>query len=131
MIVTGAFLADRAASVERKLHVWGGVLDRCEVGLDRIARFVLVVLTQTEASDRRQGGRLPKAKVDVEIIPPAGDSQTMHLDIPEAAFGGENGFATFYLGIRAPTDGRYVLLVTVGAHNISLPLMVYASSQAY
>jgi hypothetical protein len=42
-----------------------------------------------------------KAKVDMEVIHPSGESQTMHLDIPEAIFGGENGFATFYLAIRA------------------------------
>ena len=123
MIVTGALLADRAASVDSKLHVWGGVLDRCQVGPDRIARFVLVVLTQTEVGDRGRGARQPK--LDVEIIPPSGEPQTLQLDIPKAAFAGENGFATFYLGIPAPVDGRYVLLATVGAHNISLPLTVY------
>jgi hypothetical protein len=125
VIVTGAMLADRAASVDNKLHVWGGVLDRCEVGPERIARFVLVVLTQTEAADRRADARQPK--VQVEIIRPAGESQTMHLDIPKAALGGENGFATFYLAIPAAADGRYVLLVTVGSHNISLPFTVYTS----
>jgi hypothetical protein len=123
VIVTGALLADRAASVDNKLHVWGGVLDRCQVGTDRIARFVLVVLTQTEAGDRDARARQPK--LDVEIIPPSGQSQTLHLDIPKAVFAGENGFATFYLGIPAPTDGRYVLLATVGSHHISLPLTVY------
>ena len=123
MIVTGALLADRAASVDNKLHVWGGVLDRCQVGSDRIARFVLVVLTQTEAADRRADASRPK--VDVEIITPSGDSQNLQLEMPKAALGGENGFATFYLGIPAPIDGRYVLVVTVGSHNISLPFTVY------
>jgi hypothetical protein len=125
MIVTGALLADRAASVDNKLHVWGGVLDRCEVGPDRIARFVLVVLTQTEAADRRADG-VRQPKLDVEIIRPSGESQTLHLEIPKAVLRGENGFATFYLGIPAPTDGRYVLLVTVGSHNITLPFTVYS-----
>jgi hypothetical protein len=123
VIVTGALLADRAASVDNKLHVWGGVLDNCQVGDDRIARFVLVVLTQTEAGDREPGA--PQPKVDVEIIRPSGDTQTLHLDLPKATYAGENGFASFYLAIPAPTDGRYVLLVTVGAHNISLPFTVY------
>jgi hypothetical protein len=125
VIVTGALLADRATSIDNKLHVWGGVLDRCEVGPDRIARFVLVVLTQTEAADRRSDARQPK--LDVEIIRPSGESQTLRLEIPKATLRGENGFATFYLGIPAPTDGRYVLLVTVGSHNISLPFTVYAN----
>jgi hypothetical protein len=126
VIVTGALLADRAVAVDRKLHIWAGVLDRCQVGPDRIARFVLVILTQTEAADREpnHGGRQPR--LDVEVIPPEGDSRMLHLDIPEATFQGENGFATFYLGINAPTDGRYVFVVTVGSHNISLPLMVYS-----
>jgi hypothetical protein len=124
VIVTGALLADRAAAVDSKLHVWGGVLDRCEVGSDRLARFVLVVLTQTEAADRDDAKH--DAKVEVEIIPPSGNSQTMHFELPEAAFRGENGFATFYLAMRAPIDGRYVLLVSVGAHHISLPLTVYS-----
>ena len=122
--MTGALLADRAASLDSKLHVWGGVLDRCEVGPDRLAKFVLVVLTQTEAGDRDDAART--AKMDVEIIPPSGDSQSMHFELPEATFRGENGFATFYLAMRAPTDGRYVLLVSVGAHHISLPLTVYS-----
>jgi hypothetical protein len=123
VIVTGALLADRAASVDNKLHVWGGVLDGCQVSEDRIARFVLVVLTQTEAADRQP--RAPQPKVDVEVIRPSGDTQTLHLDLPDATFAGENGFATFYLGIPAPVDGRYVLVVTVGSHNISLPFNVY------
>jgi hypothetical protein len=122
VIVTGALLADRAASVDNKLHVWGGVLDRCEVGPDRVARFVLVVLTQTEAADRHAD----PPKVEVEIIRPSGESQTMQLAVPKAVLGGENGFATFYLAIPAPTDGRYVLVVTVGSHHISLPLTLYS-----
>ena len=119
MIVTGAFLAEAAASVDNKLHVWGGVLDACQVGPDRLAKVTLVVLTQAEAGDSA-------AKVDVEIIPPSGDSVKLQLDVPEGSLSGENGFAYFHLGIPAEADGRYVLLVTSGGGAVSLPLGVHS-----
>ena len=119
VIVTGALLAEAAASVDGKLHVWGGVLDRCLVGDDRIANLTLVVLIQAEAGDQA-------AQVTVEAIPPVGDPIVVTPDVPEATLGGENGFVFYPLGIRAETDGRYVLVVTGGGGSVSLPLLVHS-----
>jgi hypothetical protein len=117
VIVTGALLAEAAASVDNKLHVWGGVLDECEVGADRIAQVTLVVLTQAESGDQT-------AHVTVEAFRPSGDSLVMTFDVPEGTLGGENGFAYYRLGIQAETDGRYVLVVSSGGGSVSLPLEV-------
>ena len=118
MIVTGAFLAEAAATVDSKLNVQGGVLSRFTVGPDRSARFVLVVLTQadTESSDRR---------VDVEIRPPTlGAPVYKWFEAPEAAVGEFPGFAFFEIDARLPFDGRWVIEVTSSGAGVSLPLVV-------
>ena len=118
VIVTGAFLAEAAAAVDNKLNVQGGVLASCLVRPDRIARVTLVVLTQAEAGDKA-------AKLNIKLVKPSGDSQALQIDIPEATLGGENGFASFPIGIPAETDGRYVLVVSgSGGGSVSLPLRV-------
>lgn len=77
MIITGAFLAEAAAEVDNKLHVWGGVLSEYMVDADRVARFVLVILTQAETGNTDRG-------VDIEISPPTGDEPIrMRLEVPE------------------------------------------------
>ena len=118
MIVTGAFLAEAAATVDNKLNVSGGVLSKFPVGPDRFARFVLVVLTRADDhySDRR---------VDVKIKPPTLD-QPIHkwFDAPEAAVGEFPGFAFFEIDARLPVDGRWVIDVTSGDSWVSLPLVV-------
>lgn len=117
MIVTGAFLAEAAATVDNKLNVRGGVLDSCRVGPDRVAKVTLVVLTQAEAGDKAP-------KLNIEIVKPSGDSQTVEIDIPKATLGGEIGFAFFPIGIPVETDGRYLLSVTSRGGFVSLPLRV-------
>ena len=118
MIVTGAFLAEAASVVDNKLNVTGGVLSRFVVGADRIAQFLLVVLTQAETGD-------PDHRVDVEIWPPAGDEPLrIAYQMPEAATVGEIGFAFFDVEVRLPRDGRWVIVVTGGPGVISLPLLV-------
>lgn len=78
MILTGAFLAEAAAAVDNKLHIWGGVISHCALGPERVVRLTLVALTQAEAdnSDRT---------IDVDIRPP-NDEETLHvaLEVPEA-----------------------------------------------
>ena len=115
VILTGAFLAEAAAAVDNKLDVRGGVLAACEVGPDHIAKVTLVVLTRAEAGDKA-------AKLNIEVVKPSGDSESVELDIPGATLGGENGFAFFPIGIQAETYGRYVLEVTSGGGSVSLPL---------
>ncbi|BCI92760.1 hypothetical protein [Mycobacterium persicum] len=122
MILTGAFLADAAAVVDNKLNVQGGVLSRFAVGPDRLARFVLVVLTQSEpgSSDDRQ--------LNIEARPPADaeDAEAIRLqfEVPEAAVAEFPGFAFFEIQLRLPVDGRWVLVVTADTGAISLPVLV-------
>jgi hypothetical protein len=117
-VITGVFLAESASVVDNKLKVSGGVLSRFTVGPDREARFVLVVLTQAE-TDR------PVRRVEVEIMPPTDDeSLILGYELPEAAVGGEIGFAFFNVEVVLPVNGRWVLVVTGGAGTFSLPLLV-------
>jgi hypothetical protein len=117
-VITGAFLAEAASVVDNKLCVSGGVLSGFRVGPDRIARFMLVVLTQAETD-------CPVRQIDLEIRPPTDDEPlTIAYELPEAAAGGEIGFAFFGIEVRLPANGRWVFVVTGGAGTFSLPLEV-------
>lgn len=119
-MIVGAFLAEAAAAVDNKLNVSGGVLLRFAVEEDRLAQFLLVVLTQsTDSPDRR---------IEVEIRPPTDDDPlTIEYELPEAATMAELGFAIFPIEVNLPVDGRWVLMVTGGAGILSLPLIVSGS----
>ncbi len=117
-MITGAFIAESASVVNNKLDVSGGVLSKFMVGSDRSAEFVLVVLTQAETDN-------PDRQIKVEILPPDGkEARRMTFELPEAAAGGEIGFAYYGIEIGLPVDGRWVIVVTGGAGAISLPLLV-------
>jgi hypothetical protein len=117
-VITGAFLAESASVVDNKLNVSGGVLSRFMVDVDRLAKLLLVVLTQAETGN-------PDRRVHVEIMPPTGDeSQSLEFELPAAAAGGEIGFAYFRIEVVLPVDGRWVIVVRGGAGVVSLPLMV-------
>jgi hypothetical protein len=120
-VITGVFLAESASVVDNKLNVSGGVLSRFLVGPDREARFVLVVLTQAETDT-------PVRRVEVEIMPPTDEmddeSLVIGYELPDAAVGGEIGFAFFDVDVRLPVNGRWVFVVTGGAGAYSLPLLV-------
>jgi hypothetical protein len=117
-VITGAFLAEAASVVDNKLNVSGGVLSGFRLEADRQARFVLVVLTQSETDT-------PMRRVEVEIRPPTDDdSLVIEYELPEAAAGAEIGFAFFNVEVRLPTNGRWVFVVTGGAGVFSLPLEV-------
>jgi hypothetical protein len=117
-VITGAFLAEAASVVDNKLAVSGGVLSGFIVGPDRLAQFVLVVLTQSETDS-------PVRVVEVEIRPPTDDEAlTIEFELPEAAAGGEMGFAFFNIEVTLPSNGRWVFVVTGGPGLISLPLEV-------
>jgi hypothetical protein len=117
-VITGAFLAEAASVVDNKLAVSGGVLSGFRVGSDRLAEFVLVVLTQAETDS-------PVREVEVEIRPPTDDEPlNITFELPEAAASGEIGFAFFNIEVILPTNGRWVLVVSGGPGLISLPLEV-------
>jgi hypothetical protein len=117
-VITGAFLAEAASVVDNKLAVSGGVLSGFKVGTDRLAKFVLVVLTQAETDS-------PVRVVEVEIRPPTDDEPlTIEFDLPDAAASGEIGFAFFNIEVILPSNGRWVLVVTCGPGLTSLPLEV-------
>jgi hypothetical protein len=123
-MLSGAFLAEAAATVDNKLNVQGGVISRFAVGPDRLARFMLVVLTQPDddASDRR---------VDVEITPPTLDAPIRtSFEAPEATLGEFPGFAYFGIDVMLPSDGRWVIDVTSGGAGVSLPLVVSSRTPA-
>lgn len=118
MKVTGAFLAEAAATIDNKLNVQGGVLSKFTVGPDRSARFVLVVLTQADGDDSER-------RVDIEITPPTLDApQYKWFEAPEAALGEFPGFAFFEIDAQLPEDGRWAIDVTCGDSTVSLPLVV-------
>jgi hypothetical protein len=117
--MTGAFLAEAAATVDNKLNVQGGVLSRYTVGPDRWAQFMLVVLTRAdgEHSDAR--------RVTVEIRSPTLDEPLeQQFEVPEASIGEFPGFAFFDLAVNLPADGRWVIVVNGGTDVVSLPLEV-------
>jgi hypothetical protein len=117
-MITGAFVAEAAAAVDNKLNVSGGVVSRFAVGPDRFARFVLVVLTESETDDGER-------RIDVEIRPPNDDEPIkMDFELPTVAVAEFPGFAFFEIGIKLPVDGRWVLVVTGGTGAVSLPLLV-------
>jgi hypothetical protein len=119
VILTGAFLAEQAATIDNKLNVAGGVLSKFTVGPDRSASFVLVVLTRADSdnSDDR--------RVEVELIPPTGEAPDLRrFEVPEASIGEFPGFAFFGIDANLPVDGRWVLVVTGGNEAITLPLLV-------
>lgn len=120
MKITGAFLSEAAATVDNKLNVQGGVLSKFTVGPERLARFVLVVLTQPDSDDSDR-------RVDVELKPPTVSAPVYKwFDAPEAAVGDFPGFAFFEIEAVLPVDGRWAIEVTSGDSAISLPLVVDA-----
>lgn len=117
-MIVGAFLAEAASATDNKLNVSGGVLLRFSVEADRLAQFLLVVLTQAETGSSER-------HVEVEIRPPTDDEPlNIEFELPEAATTAELGFAIFPIEVTLPVDGRWVLVVTGGAGMISLPLIV-------
>jgi hypothetical protein len=118
VILSGAFLAEAAATVDNKLNVQGGVLSRFALGPDRFVRFLLVVLTaaDTENSDR---------KVQVEFNAPELDEPIRReFEVPAVSIGEFPGFAFFPIDLVLPVDGRWVAEVSAGGSTISLPIEV-------
>ncbi|UXA17590.1 hypothetical protein [Mycobacterium sp. SMC-4] len=117
MIVTGALLAESASVVDNKLNVAGGVVDRYQIGPDRMVPVTLVVLTKPQPFDKAPS-------VDLTITDPSGASRAVKIDVPESSLGGEIGFFCLPLSFPAPISGRYVLTVRSQSSVIDLPLNV-------
>lgn len=120
MIVTGAFLAEKAVAVDDTLHVWGGALSGWAVHPEyRWVEFRLVVLAQVQTGEDDR-------TITVEVISPEDTtaSLVMTREYPQGWPVTDVGFAIFQLPIHLEVDGRYVLLVTSGGVTISLPLTV-------
>jgi hypothetical protein len=63
-------------------------------------------------------------RVEVEIRPPTDDDPlVIEYELPDAAAGGEIGFAFFNIEVRLPVNGRWVFVVTGGAGAFSLALV--------
>ncbi len=121
VIVTGAFLAEAAAAVDNKLHIWGGVISHCGLGPERMVRLVLVALTQAETDNTDR-------TIDVDIQPPNGE-ETLHfsLEVPEATANNDIGFSYWPLPLHLPFDGRWLFVLTVaGGASVAFPLIVSA-----
>jgi len=119
VILSGAFLAEAAATVDNKLNVQGGVLSKFTVGPERFARFVLVVLTAADAEDSDR-------RVTVDLRPPTTEAAAIlnQFEVPGASLGEFPGFAFFPIETVLPVDGRWTIEVSAGGDLISLPLLV-------
>lgn len=124
VIVTGAFLAEKAVAVDGLLHVWGGALSGWTVHPEyRWAEFMLVVLAQVQTGEDDR-------TITVEVIPPKDTARSLVMtrEYPRGWPTDDVGFAIFRLPVHLEVDGRYVLLVASGGATISLPLTVSTSS---
>jgi len=140
-MVTGAFLAEAAATVDNKLNVSGGVLSRYMVGPDRRVGVALVVLIRAEpepdgADDADDAGGTDNTDaadddrwVDVEIKPPTlDDPLRTRFEVPQASIGVFPGYAFFDIQAMLPHDGHWAIEVTGGGETISLPLVLTSAA---
>ena len=140
MIITGAFLAEAAATVDNKLDVKGGVLSRYGVGPDRRVGVALVVLIRAEPDTDDTGDdtgddtadatdAADDRWVDIEIKPPTLDEPlSTRFEVPEASIGAFPGYAFFDIQAMLPHDGRWTIEVTGGGETISLPLVLTSAA---
>jgi hypothetical protein len=122
MIVTGAFLAERAAAVDGRLHTWGAVWDHVTFSVLPVTeppRMCLVVLVQA-APERRDHDEL-----HARLLDPDGEEIAqivMDVTLPR---GIENGFAVATPGVKFAKAGRHLFVIDApGGHGMSLPLDV-------
>jgi hypothetical protein len=118
MRISGAFLAEKVEAVNNKLNVQGGVISNYKVGRDRVAQFDIVVLTQ---GDTGGADRL----VVIEVAPPNGaEPLHMHRELPMNLTNADVGFACFQFRLTLNLNGRWIVKMSGGAGDISLPLTV-------
>lgn len=121
MIVTGAFIAEHAEAVDNKLNVTGGIISRWKVGDDRIARLVIVVMTQAEPGSTDNN-------LTIDVYPPdvvsAEPLRIHNVELPQVTVNNEIGFAIFGLGISLPFNGRWRIVIEASGGSAALPLNV-------
>jgi hypothetical protein len=122
MIITGAFLAERAASVDGRLHTWGAVWDHVSFSslpVTEPPRMVLVVLVQA-APERKDHHELHARLLDPDGVEIA--KTALDVTLPK---GIENGFALATPGVKFAKPGRHLFVIDApGGHGTSLPLDV-------
>ena len=119
MVITGAFLAESAASVDNKLHVWGGVIANYTVGDSREFQLALVLLTRRDDDS-------PDRTARIDVVPPGGgDAMSLTFDVPRSTAGADVGFAYTVVSGVFPYDGTYLFNVSSGGtSSIEIPLTV-------
>ncbi|WP_162904573.1 DUF6941 family protein [Gordonia rubripertincta] len=122
MIVTGAFIAEDAETVNKKINVRGGILDTWGVHPSTMTgQFELVMLLQASIDDE---GRDWDLRIDV--VGPEGAPITSIGDvIPGEVGDGENRGAHRTMTVKFPSPGRYVFIVTVDGTTAAVPLTVH------
>lgn len=124
MIITGAFLAEHAEIVDRKLNITGGVWDTVTAPAtgDGVPMF-LVALVQAGPDDQKRA-----ATAQVTILQPDG---SILAKSPETAVtigdGNENGALVLPLSLAPAGLGRHVFLIEVDGSAASVPVLVVAA----
>lgn len=132
MQITGLFLAQHAAIVDRKLVVVGGVLDWIEAprtaaaGTElpagqTVAPYYVVTLMQTEPADHQQPYPMTLELVDAE-----GTRRVLAQgDVVVDARNGENRFLVTPVGVAAAQSGPVTVHQTIeGVGSMSFPLRI-------
>ncbi len=116
-MITGAFFAESAETVDNTLNVTRGVLEYYNVDSTREVRVVLVLLTQTQTGETNRD-------LEIKVTPPidGAEPSIIRATTPEAR--GGIGFLLFGIRTGLPVDGRYVFDVSAGENTVSLPLTI-------
>ncbi len=116
-MITGAFFAESAESVDNTLNVTRGVLAYYNVGPTREVRVVLVLLTQTQTDETNK-------VLEIKVTPPVDGAEPFIIrdTLPEVR--GGIGFLLFGIRTGLGVDGRYVFDVSAGENTVSLPLTI-------
>lgn len=100
MVVTGAFLAEHASTVDNSLSVTGGGVTKITRPPGTPVTLFLVVLTRTDGDDIDC--------LNVELSGPDGRETTIELPVPAMPKERETGFAHWPLSLGDIPDGRHV-----------------------
>ena len=117
MKLTGALLAESVQSVDGKLDLRGGMVQRVVVGPDRTAVLTLVVLVEFAPGD-------VGPVITLVLITTSGDSQTRQMYMPVVGSPDEIGFAWWPLWFPVEEDGKYRLAVSADQGATNVPLTV-------
>ena len=121
VIVTDAYLAEHAEEqLDGGLYVEGDHLDRAQIGPDGKAVVALVVNFRRPLDDP------DVSAINIELVYPWGGREPIPgLDIPPQQHVSESGFAFLDLGLDAPVEGRYELVVSGGGGEVTVPVELF------